>query len=136
MKTPDKHIRKHIADKLNGVLAVYDFRAPDNHPDLFVLMSTQTKNAMKENKCSETWLASITLDIVNRVLLPGNSGSRLRCDEAEQMVYDAVIPFEVAGFRLVHFDSDVQDLTLETAGAIIYRKLIKFNLKLNYNGRN
>ena len=92
---PDKYIRKAIYDAINGIIIdgntilCYDSRVSGKANDNYVILSTQTNDVSKRNKCEYQWQSSILIDIVTRYKLSGNTGSRLLADNILDAVRNA-----------------------------------------------
>ena len=69
---PDKWVRKSIIDavsgniSLNGIdIPIYDTRVTeDSEPQYYILMTTQNNNTLPDNKCEDSYLSSILLDVI------------------------------------------------------------------------
>lgn len=138
MKTPDKWIRKYFSDTLNGltvsgkVIPISDMRLPDNS-NAYILMTTVDKSHDQETKCNKVWNFQQTLDVVT--IYPGNTGSRLLCDDIHEAVLNACENITVQHFEVYDkFYDFAPDLSSQTATQTIFRKIIIFNLKLKENG--
>ena len=138
MRTPDKWIRKYFTTALTGltvngkIIPISDMRLPDNST-AYILMTTQDKSHDQETKCNKVWNFQQTLDIVT--IYPGNTGSRLLCDNIEEAVLNVCENIVVEHFEV--FDKSYEfapDLSSQDSTQTIYRKIIIFNLKLKENG--
>ena len=138
MRTPDKWIRKYFTTALTGltvngkIIPISDMRLPDNST-AYILMTTQDKSHDQETKCNKVWNFQQTLDIVT--IYPGNTGSRLLCDDIHEAVLNACENIVVEHFEV--FDKSYEfapDLSSQDSTQTIYRKIIIFNLKLKENG--
>ena len=135
--SPDKHIRKAIFDKINNIVVsgkiipCYDSRAA-NAPSNYVLLTAQTKEVEKSNKCDYRWTTSILIEIYTKVTSSGNTGSRVFMNDIEQAVYTLLLPkLTVAGFENL-----TQNITFEnsldtpTDTELISRSFLRLNLTL------
>ena len=135
--SPDKHIRKAIFDKINNIVVsgkiipCYDSRAT-NAPSNYVLLTAQTKEVEKSNKCDYRWTTSILIEIYTKVTSSGNTGSRVLLNDIEQAVYTLLNPkLTVSGFTNI-----TQNITFEnsletiTDTEIIFRSFLRLNLVL------
>ena len=134
---PDKHIRKAIFDKINNIVVsgktipCYDSRAT-NAPSNYVLLTAQTKEVEKSNKCDYEWETSTLIEIYTKVSSSGNTGSRVLLNDIEQAVYTLLNPkLTVAGFTTI-----TQNITFEnsletiTDTEIIFRSFLRLNITL------
>ena len=134
---PDKHIRKAIFDKINNIVVsgkiipCYDSRAA-NAPSNYVLLTAQTKEVEKSNKCDYRWTTSILIEIYTKVTSSGNTGSRVLLNDIEQAIYTLLLPkLTVAGFTNI-----TQNITFEnsletiTDTEIIFRSFLRLNITL------
>ena len=134
---PDKHIRKAIFDKINNIVVsgktipCYDSRAT-NAPSNYVLLTAQTKEVDKGNKCSYSWETSLLIEIYTRTTSAGNSGSRVLLNDIEERVMTLLNPkITVAGFTNI-----TQNITFEnsletiTESEIIFRSFLRLNITL------
>ena len=134
---PDKHIRKAIFDKINNIVVFgktipcYDSRAT-NSPSNYVLLTAQSKNVLKQNKCDYEWETSTLIEIYTKVTSSGNTGSRVLLNDIEQAIYTFLNPkLTVLGFTNI-----TQNITFEnsletiTDTEIIFRSFLRLNLTL------
>jgi hypothetical protein len=139
---PNKWIRKAVYDAFNGTVVdgetinVYDQRVTNDinsdTPDYYVLMTTQTNDVDKRNKCEWFWESSILLDVFTRYELPGNYGSRLLADNILEDLKDATnnLTLDVAsGLEIVvQTDSFPANLTSTTKKENIFRNFLRIEL--------
>ena len=136
--SPDKHIRKAIFDKINNIVVsgkiipCYDSRAT-NAPSNYVLLTAQTKEVDKGNKCSYSWETSLLIEIYTRTTSAGNSGSRVLLNDIEERVMTLLNPkITVAGFTTVtqniSYENQLETIT-ETSN--IFRSFLRLNLILD-----
>ena len=77
---PDKFIRKAIFDLVNNIIVsgktikCFDSRAT-NAPAEYVLLTAQTKEVEKANKCAYRWESTILIEIYTKVSSSGNTGN-------------------------------------------------------------
>jgi len=136
---PDKWIRKAIYDAVDEILVdseiiyVYDSRVSGvEQPDFYVLMSSQTNEVDKNNKCEWFWESEILLDIRATFFLTQDSGSRLLVDNiadavrnlTQNLVLDGASGLEIIKTTM-SFPNDLNEIT---DGEIMYRKFIRLNL--------
>lgn len=138
MRTPDKWIRKYFSETLAGltvngkVIPISDMRLPDNST-AYILMTTIDKSHDQETKCNKVWNFQQTLDIVT--VYPGNTGSRVLCDDIHEAVINACNTITVENFTVLNKDYEfAPDLSSQTSTQTIFRKIIIFNIKLKENG--
>ena len=136
--SPDKHIRKAIFDNINNIVVsgkiipCYDSRAT-NAPSNYVLLTAQTKEVDKGNKCSYSWETSLLIEIYTKVTSSGNTGSRVLLNDIEERVMTLLNPkITVAGFTTVtqniSYENQLETIT-ETSN--IFRSFLRLNLILD-----
>jgi len=136
---PDKWIRKAIYDAVDEIVVdgeiiyVYDSRVSGvDQPDFYVLMSSQTNEVDKNNKCEWFWESEILLDIRATFFLTEDSGSRLLIDNITDAVRNLtrnLILDGASGLEIIKTSmSFPNDLNEITEGEIMYRKFIRLNL--------
>ena len=134
---PDKHIRKAIFDKINNIVVsgkiipCYDSRAT-NAPSNYVLLTAQTKEVEKSNKCDYRWTTSILIEIYTKVTSSGNTGSRLMLNDIESEVWNLLRPkLNISGFenltQNITFENSLETIT---ESEIIFRSFLRLNLVL------
>ena len=135
--SPDKHIRKAIFDKINNIVVsgkiipCYDSRAT-NAPSNYVLLTAQTKEVEKSNKCDYRWTTSILIEIYTKVTSSGNTGSRLMLNDIESEVWNLLRPkLNISGFenltQNITFENSLETIT---ESEIIFRSFLRLNLTL------
>ena len=136
---PDKWLRKAIFDAVDEIVVdgeiiyVYDSRVSGvDQPDFYVLMSSQTNEVDKNNKCEWFWESEILLDIRATFFLTEDSGSRLLIDNITDAVRNLtrnLILDGASGLEIIKTSmSFPNDLNEITEGEIMYRKFIRLNL--------
>ena len=145
---PDKWVRKTVFDLINNMSVLdestsntiqvpcYDSRiASGTPPDNFVLITTQTNDVVKDNKCEYKWRSSILLDIVTTFNGAGNYGSRVLSDNildkarelTNQMTLDVA-----SGLNIVTQTEDFpNDIVTITKTENIFRKFMRIELLIN-----
>lgn len=136
---PDKHIRKAVYDLINNItvdaktIKCFDSRLTGNE-DLneYILLTSQTKNVLKPNKCEYQWETSLLIEIYTKTSNAGNSGSRVLLNNIEQAVHTLLNPkITVSGFQTL-----TQNITYEnqletvTDTENIFRSFLRLNLTL------
>lgn len=141
---PDKWVRKAVYDAVDGIsvdsniINCYDTKVTQggngDAPRYYVLMTTQTAEVAKENKCEWFWDSSILLDIVTLYDSFGNQGSRLLLDNIADAVREQIMDLELdvaSGLKIVWFNlSFPADLVSDTTEEIAYRKFIRIELRI------
>ena len=137
---PDKYIRKAISDLLDGitvngqVIKCYDVRATGvDINDHYILMSTQTAEVDKNNKCEYFWDSTILLDVFTRYRRQGNTGSRLLVDDIMEAVRELLeddLTLE-GGLEVINqtmsFPNDLNNIT---PTEMVFRKFLRLSLKI------
>lgn len=136
---PDKHIRKAVFDLVNNIVVntktikCFDSRVTGNdNLNEYVLLTSQTKDVLKPNKCEYQWETSLLIEIYTRTSSAGNSGSRVLLNDIEQAVYTLLLPeISISGFNTL-----IQNTTFETQLETvtdtenIFRSFLRLNLTL------
>jgi hypothetical protein len=136
---PSKFIRKSIFTAINGMVVngltipCYDTRVkPSENPHFYVLMTTQSKRVLKQNKCEYFWEADILLDIVTIYNGSGNTGSRLLVDDIENQIRSLTQDLVIEGFTTIIQTEDFpNNLDNINDNQIVYRNFIRYTLTLN-----
>lgn len=139
---PDKYIRKAIYSLLNNItvsgntIKCYDSRVSGNSiPQHYILMSTQSSDVDKANKCEYSWESSILLDIVTTYQNTDNPGSRLLVDDILNSVRNLTnsIALDVAsGLTIVwQKQSFPNDIVTITDNESVFRKLMRIEFYIN-----
>ena len=136
---PDKHIRKAVFDLINNIVVdsktikCFDTRVTGNsNLNEYILLTAQTKEVIKPNKCEYQWETSLLIEIYTKTSSSGNSGSRVLLNNIEQAIYTLLLPkISVSGFQ-----NHTQNITFETQLETvtntenIFRSFIRLNLVL------
>ena len=137
---PDKYIRKAISDEINNIVVntvtipCYDTMVTvdvnSDDPRHYILMTTQSNEVDKNNKCEWFWESTILLDIVTRYAIPGRTGSRVLADDILEAVRDLLQGITLGGgLEVVTQDySFPNDIVTETQNEVIYRKFLRLRL--------
>lgn len=137
MRNPDKWIRKYFFETLNNLsvggatFKVYD-SVSTAFGSTYIILSTQSKSENYEVKCGMRWDCDIILDIVT--IFTGK-GSRLLVDDASEKVVDTCNNILIEHFDLINKSREYpNEFIINNGEQTIFRKLIKYNLKLKENG--
>jgi hypothetical protein len=136
---PSKYIRKSIFNAINNMVVngltipCYDTRVkPSENPNFYVLMTTQSKRVLKQNKCEYFWEADILLDIVAIYNGAGNSGSRVLIDDIENEIRSLTQNLVIENFTTIKQTEDFpNNLDNINDNQIVYRNFIRYTLTLN-----
>lgn len=139
MKNPDKYIRKYFYETLsnmavNGIpVKLYDTTTPNND-NVLIVLSTQSGQDSWQTKCSVDKLRDINIDVITRY--KGNVGSRALLDDIIEEILQRTDKIVVENFIVQYFNiSFPLDINQSTSTETIYRKIIKYSLKLKEDGR-
>jgi len=139
MKNPDKFIRKYFNDTLsnmvvNGIpVKLYDTTTP-NKETAMIILSTQSGSDQRNNKCSLDKMRDINIDVITRYA--GNVGSRAFLDDIIEEILQRTEKITVEHFIVQYYNKSYPlDLNQSTSTETIYRKIIKYSLKLTEDGR-
>lgn len=136
---PDKFIRKAVFDLINNIVVntktikCFDSRLTGNaNLSEYVLLTAQTKEVEKTNKCEYRWETSLLIEIYTKTTSSGNSGSRVLLNDIEQAVITLLTPYViVSGFKtLTQNISYEQQLETVTDTENIFRSFLRLNLTL------
>ena len=135
---PDKYIRKAVFDLVNNItvssksIKCFDSRITDSKLQEYILLTSQTKEVVKPNKCEYRWETSLLIEIYTKNSSAGNPGSRLFLNDIEQAVYTLLLPkVTISGFQTL-----IQNITFETQletitdSENIFRSFLRLNLTL------
>ena len=136
---PDKEIRKAVFELVDGIsvsaktINCFDTRLTGaSSLSEYVLMTSQTKEVIKPNKCDYRWETSLLIEIYTKHQNAGNQGSRLLLNDIEQAVYTLLLPkINITGF--VNLTQNITfETQLDTITSIenIYRSFLRLNLTL------
>ena len=141
---PDKWVRKAVHDAIDGivvgslVIPCYDthvtYDAQKDEPQHYVLMTTQTNDVSKRNKCEWFWESSILIDIITSYPGAGNNGSRLLADNIADACRNALqdLTLDVgSGLEVVQETMNFPaDRSTDSGAEIIFRKFIRLELRI------
>jgi len=136
---PDKHIRKAVFDLVNNItvnsktIKCFDVRVTGNaNLNEYVLLTSQTKNVLKPNKCDYQWETSLLIEIYTKTSSAGNSASRVLLNDIENAVYTLLSPkVTISGFNtLIQNTTFETQLETVTTTENIFRSFIRLNLTL------
>ncbi len=135
----DKWVRKSVFDAIDGMvidgetIPVYDTRVTGPvSPDYYIIMSTQTSDADKSNKCEWFWETELLIDVRTTYEKPGNTGSRKLVDDMLDAVRDLtqnLILDASSGLSVVTTTQVFpNDLVEEDESELTYRKFLRLQL--------
>jgi len=139
---PDKWVRKAVYTAINNIVVdtliipCFDTMVTRNvntdMPQHYVLMTSQSNEVDKDNKCEYNWESQILLDVFTSYDLPGNPGSRLLADDILDAVRAAVnsLTLDVAsGLTILNERlSFPSDITTTTNKENVFRKLMRIEM--------
>ena len=128
---PNKYIRKAVYTAIDNMVVngltipCYDTRVkPNENPNYYVLMTSQSKRRLNTNKCEEFWEADILLDIVTIYSAIGATGSRLLVDDIEDKVRDLTNNLKVNNFTVLFQNVDQNGLDNINDNKQLFRSFI------------
>ena len=132
MVNPNKYIRKAIFDAVNDVYPCFDTNVTgDLNPTQYVIISTQDKDIDKATKCGNRWEVATLLDIVCIYNGAGNTGSRVKNDDMENVILGLIANISIPGYtvlnRTYEFPSNLDN---STSTQVVYRNFIRLILTL------
>lgn len=146
MKNPDKWIRKYYFTTFSDIVVdgnhymvvngekvrICDTMTPDKE-DFLIILSTQSGSDQWNNKCSLDKMRDINIDIVTRY--DGNVGSRAFLDDIVEEILQRTENITVEHFIVQYYNKSYPlDLNQSSTTETIFRKIIKYSLKLTENG--
>ena len=139
---PDKWVRKAVFGVLNNIVVdsltikCYDSRVTGRSiPNHYILMSTQTNEVAKTNKCEDMYESSILIDVFTSYKGSGNTGSRLLSDNIMDAVRNATnnLTLDVNSGLVVQRQTQdfPNDIVSITKNENVFRKLMRLELTIN-----
>ena len=136
MRNPDKWIRKYFYQTLNNIevngntISVYDSHSSTNDSPALIVMSTQSGFEVDIHKCNTSIDCDIIIDIITRY--PAQYGSQTFADDIKELVLNLTDNIQIENFTLQEVELEFPYVApITTSTESIFRKLIKYNLKLN-----
>ena len=141
-QNPDKYIRKAVFDLVNDLVVIsmfpvtikcFDSRLASNtNLNEYVLLTSQTKEIIKANKCEYRWDTSLLIEIYTKRPSVGNPGSRLLLNDIENAVYNLLQPsLNIGGYitltQNISFETQLETVT---STENIFRSFLRLNLTL------
>ena len=141
---PDKWVRKAVWDAINNIVVdtiaipCYDthvtYDAQNDEPEHYILMTTQTNDVDKRNKCEWFWESSILIDIITSYSGAGNNGSRLLADNIADACRAALVNLTLdvgSGLEVVQETMNFPaDISTDVGAEVIFRKFIRLELRI------
>ena len=128
---PDKFIRKYFSEAMNNEgIAVFEDRTGTNTPKLYALLSTQSKQLAKNNKCGYGWNCTLTIELTQRRTSTANVGGKLHLNDMEAKIYPIFNNFALNGFGVRNKSISSTSLTTNGVTVNIDRIIITINLEL------
>lgn len=132
LNNPNKHIRKAIFNAVSSSYPIFDSQVPNSNTSArYCIMSSQSKQIDKANKCDYYWETEILLQLIDIYKMPGNSGSRVAIDDMENDIFALISPITIDGYSVITRNYDFPDnLDNVTDTQIVYRNYIRLSLLL------
>ena len=138
---PNKWLRKAIFDAVNNIVVdgktipCYDVNVSGlSRPNQYILLSTQSNEVDKSNKCEYFWDSEILLDINSIYQSAGNQGSRVLTDNITDEVRrltDNLVLDPSSGLEIfIQKQSFPNSLGPNTGNQIIFRNFVRISLKI------
>jgi hypothetical protein len=141
---PDKWIRKAVYNAINNIpvdsllIPCYDthvtYDAQKPEPEHYVLMTTQTNEVDKRNKCEWFYESSILLDVITSFSGAGNNGSRLLADNITDACRNALVDLTLDGSSGLEIVTETMnfpaDITTDVGAEVIFRKFIRLEFTI------
>ena len=139
---PNKWVRKAVFDAINNIevdgkeIPCFDMRVPTNNKsNFYTLLTSQTNQEDKNNKCESLWESSILIDIVTIYNGVGNTGSRLAVDNITDAVRSSVQDLTLdsqSGLQIMFQTvGGINNLDTVTKSQNVYRILYRIELTIN-----
>jgi|TARA_R110000803_G_scaffold49707_3_gene103424 hypothetical protein len=139
---PNKWVRKAVFDAINNIevdgkeIPCFDMRVPTtNKSNFYTLLTSQTNQEDKNNKCESLWESSILIDIVTIYNGVGNTGSRLAVDNITDAVRSSVQDLTLdseSGLQIMFQTvGGIDNLDTVTKSQNVYRILYRIELTIN-----
>tara|TARA_R110000796_G_scaffold251767_1_gene383927 strand:+ start:1128 stop:1562 length:435 start_codon:yes stop_codon:yes gene_type:complete len=139
---PNKWVRKAVFDAINNIevdgkeIPCFDMRVPTtNKSNFYTLLTSQTNQEDKKNKCESLWESSILIDIVTIYNGVGNTGSRLAVDNITDAVRSSVQDLTLdseSGLQIMFQTvGGIDNLDTVTKSQNVYRILYRIELTIN-----
>ena len=147
MKNPDKWIRKYYFTAFSDIVVndihymlvngekvrICDTSTPNNE-DFLIILSAQSGSDQWNNKCSLDKMRDINIDVITRY--SGNVGSRAFLDDIIEEILQRTEVITIDHFIVQYYNKSYPlDLNQSTTTETIFRKIIKYSLKLTEDGR-
>lgn len=132
MVNPNKYIRKAIYDAIIGTYTCFDMQVTGNiNPTEYVIISTQDKGIDKATKCGNRWEVATLLDIVCIYNGAGNTGSRMKNDDMENIILGLIANISIPGYTVLNRSYEFpSNLDNSTTTQVVYRNFIRLILTL------
>jgi hypothetical protein len=141
---PDKWVRKAVYNAINNItvdgvlIPCYDshvtYNAQSDEPQHYVLMTTQTNEVDKRNKCEWFYESSILLDVITSFSGAGNNGSRLLADNILDACRNALVGLDldvVSGLEIITRTMNFPaDITTDVGAEVIMRSFIRLEFTI------
>lgn len=129
---PNKWVRKALYEVINDTYPCFDMQVTGKkNLTEYVIISTQSKEINKANKCNYNWVSYTLLDIVTIYNGQGNTGSRLAVDDMQEFIENAIKNIEVDNFEVVNRRFKFPDgLDNISTTQNVYRNFIRVILEL------
>ena len=138
---PNKWIKKALFDVLNGIVVdgktikCYDnFVTGNKRPNNYILLTTQSNEVEKANKCEYFWDSDILIDIVTIYQRSGNTGSTLLVDNISDEVRrltDVLVLDPASGLEIfTQTQSFPNTLSQHSQNEIIFRNLVRITMRI------
>lgn len=139
---PNKWVRKAVFSLVNNIVVngntikCYDTRVTGRTiPQHYILLSTQSSDVIKANKCEYSWDSDILIDIVTTYKNKGNTGSRLLADDILDKVRDLTKDLQLdvsSGLNIVWQKQSFPDgLPTITDNKCVFRKFMRIEFYIN-----
>ena len=139
---PNKWVRKAVFDAINNIevdgkeIPCFDMRVPTtNKSNFYTLLTSQTNQEDKNNKCESLWESSILIDMVTIYNGVGNTGSRLAVDNITDAVRSSVQDLTLdseSGLQIMFQTvGGIDNLDTVTKSQNVYRILYRIELTIN-----
>ncbi len=138
---PNKWLRKAIFEAINNIVVdgetipCYTLNVSgDTRPNHYTLLSTQSNEVDKNNKCEYFWDSDVLIDINSIFQSAGNTGDMLTTDNITDEVRrltDNLVLDPASGLSIIfQTQSFPNSLSSQIGNQIIFRNFIRISLKI------
>lgn len=138
---PNKWVKKAVYDVINNIVVdgktirCYDTNVTGNtKPNYYTLLTTQSNDVEKANKCEYFWDSDVLIDIVTIYPKSGNTGSTLFVsnitDEVRRLT-DSLVLNASSGLEIINqTQSFANSRSLDTDNEIVFINSLRITMRI------